>query len=392
MFVPSVLFITIAIAITIVLPWLANNTNIVGKVYAKLFYWFQESCNLCLIRSKLPSIDATNKNVHTFIESYSKWFYFAMIFDKYRMSAYTKAIEKIKESKSAKSNWIDIGTGAHMPLSRLLLHNNVVNHAHAIEANTASYASAQEIKSRLMTKEEQNMVTLHCCYSTDLKSTVEPQPSAIIHEIVGTTASSEGAVSTLLDVLSRFPNINQLVPYRFGTLCVPVSRPSINIASSLASLVYGGAWSISQEAGIQCLYNPPQTWMSKPQLVENYSLLTLKEMVNSGSEVYENKVKIIINRRDFCCGLYLAPFIQCMPDGCEIDAMKDKTNWGVEFISFGSKSLWLEKDDCLEINFKASVENCPSYSLDVFYTDKSINIFSMKWKGPQDNMSIKLLT
>lgn len=400
--------LTLALLLTLILPYLANHTNFIGKLYARFFIWLQESCNLCLIRSRLPSIGETNKDAHTFIGSYTRWFYSCMCLDKYRMGAYKKAIAKIANDSKYKSyNWIDIGTGADMPLSRLLLDSKVANHIHAIESNQDAYLSAKNIKSSLEKKRGKNLITLYSCYSTDLSPDIDPQPTAIVHEIVGTVSSSEGAVSSVLGILRKFPNISQLVPYRFGTLCVPVSWPITNLSSSMASLLYGGSWSISRESGIQCLYNPTKTWMAEPQLIEDYTLPLLKAMTKTkekDSDPIKTIVQIPITRRDICCGLYLSPLIQCGPDSSdnsiesEINGMKSKTNWGIEFVCFGNdKALWLDVGDVLEVGFTANVaESCPSYHIDVILFRSSCShkqgqsIFSLDWKGPQDNMMIRI--
>lgn len=379
--------------IVYILPYLANHTNLIGKCYAKLFIWLQEFCNLCLIRSKLPSIDKTNEDANTFITSYSKWFYWTMNYDKYRMNAYDEAIKKL--SSHVTYNWIDIGSGAHMPMSRLVLKNKVASHIHAVESNPTSYASACHIRSNLE-KKQQDLISLYSCYSTDLSKDILPQPTAIIHEIIGTVSSSEGAVSSIVDLLSKFPTINQIIPYRFGTLCVPVSWPSTSVVSSFASLLFGGSISISREAGVQCLYNAPKTWMAEPQLIEEYSLPILKEMSKSQDNYTSKKtVNIPITRRDICCGLYLSPLIQCdIQDihGMNINGLKTKTNWGVEYVSLGNdKALFLEIGDVLEVQFTAFIDkDCPTYCINVLHLSNNTRrqIYNNKWKGPQDNMMI----
>lgn len=122
-----------------VVSWCANYTDIVGMRYVRLFIWVQETCGLTLIRARLAL--ATNKDAQTFICSYSKWFYWVMCLDEYRMRAYRTAIRAVVTP----SVWLDIGTGAHMPLTRLLLQQPQVTHIHAVEVHQLAFESATAV-------------------------------------------------------------------------------------------------------------------------------------------------------------------------------------------------------------------------------------------------------
>lgn len=360
----------------------ANCTDLVGVKYARFFIWLQETCGLTLIRSRLA---VANKDAQTFIGSYSRWFYWVMCLDEYRMRAYRNAIRALA-TESQGAVWLDVGTGAHMPLTRLLLQQppNVVAHVHAVEANQLAFASAKALQRKLGV---QHRVTLHQCYSADLvASTVQPQPTAVIHEIIGTTASSEGVVFALRDVFRRWPGGTRMLPHRFATLCVPVSQPTIGIASAVASCFFGGTWRIATTAGIQCLYNPPRaTWMAAPGLVEEYGLQEMKApSARSGRTLL-----LAITRSGTCTGLFFAPLIHCSPDGATINGLLQKTNWGVEYLCFGDQSMYVEAGDQLKVNFTAQVDqDCPTYSVTVSHTSRVGHSIVLAWRGPQDNMLI----
>lgn len=375
--------------------YLANRTDRVGKLYAKFFIYLQETHNLCLIRKKLNSCTQTNQSENTFISSYSKWFYHTMCLDKYRMNAYKNAVESIDE----KSNWVDIGTGSHMPLTNLLLNAKIANHVHAVESNPDALKSAINMMNNQDTNANLVNVTLHPYYSTDLRSNIIPQPESIIHEIIGTVSSSEGAVASVFDLIQKYPSIRRMIPQSFGTQCVLVSNPNKFIVtwSRIFSYLYGGSTSISNNTpGIQCLYNPPSTrvWLSEPKLLEMYHF---NDFFNnrhhvSGHPTKSNRIEFLILSTDKCSGLYFAPLINCLSyhrKDCEINGLLQKTNWGVEYLSFGQEIL-LQAGDKVEIDFTAVNvynESCPNYTLKLYVPRIQFN-FSTKWKGPQDNMMI----
>ena len=379
------------------LSWCANYTDTVGKLYARLFIWLQETCGLTLVRARLNSIEKTNKDAQTFIGSYSKWFYWVMCLDEYRMRAYQNSIRALVNEGKGPTVWLDVGAGAHTPLTLLIL--KYLKYVHAVESNGLTFKCATALKRTLEVK-TQDRITLHNCYSTELDATaIEPQPEAVIHDIVGTVASNEGAVSAIRDVFRRFPRVTRMIPRKFSTLCVPVSRPTVSFTSSLASIFFGGAWYISEEAGVQCLYNPSRsTWMSTPASVEEYGVAEMKTSVH-GNKGGEKSRVFSISRSDYCVGLFFSPLINCSDhendEDTTIHGLLQNTNWGVEYVSFGREGIYLEAGDQLKVNFVAHVDGeCPTYSVDVLgirkvYLGKPLPqrlSATQQWKGPQDNM------
>ena len=387
-----------------VLAWCANYTDTIGKIYAYLFIWLQEVWNLTLIRAPLSSTINTNKDVQTFIGSYSKWFYWVMCLDKYRMRAYQNAIQTLSINVINPQIWLDIGTGAHMPLTyRLLQHpSNIISHVYAVESSKLAFNSATALK-KTFTQEISDRITLYNCYSTELKlnnNDIKSQPEAIIHEIIGTVATSEGAVFAIRNTFQMFPKIKHMIPYSFGTLCMPVSKPQVSLSSSLASLLFGGISQINDTKGIvQCLYNPSRTiWMSTSQLVEEYNSSNL--FGNGFAPTITRKVLFTINRNDYCSGLFFAPLIHCVDNNnnkiddkeTTINGLLQNTNWGVEYISFGPQNrIFLYSGEQLAVNFEVQInQDCPSYTIKINHirSGSIITNFEIIWKGPQDNMLI----
>jgi predicted RNA methylase len=67
--------------------------------------------------------------------------YWMMCLDPYRLNAYEEAIRQYGKQQK-KAVWLDIGTGAHMPLTRLLIKYGVAEHVYAVEANRETYQFA----------------------------------------------------------------------------------------------------------------------------------------------------------------------------------------------------------------------------------------------------------
>jgi hypothetical protein len=381
-----------------VASWCANYTDRVGKVYAHCFLWLQHR-GLTLVRARLPSVATTNKDARTFIASYSKWFYWVMCLDECRMRAYEAAVARERGSGAV---WVDVGTGAHMPLTRMLLSQRspgsgdpAAAHVHAVESNPLALESARALRHSLPA-EERDCITVHGCYSSQLAaSALRPAPDAIIHEIVGTVASSEGAVSALSLLARRLPRVTRMIPHRFATLCMPVSHPSVSLVSSAASLLFGGTCRIQTDSGVQCLYNPPRTaWLAcAPAVIEEYTLEGLRAMT---STVHGSLALIPVGRSGHFSGLYLAPLIHCASDGGDplttVNGLTQVTNWGVEYVSFG-QHLPVEVGDKLSVSFTVDfATDCPSYSVGVRLVSSrdvpSSPLLTAHWRGPQDNMLI----
>jgi hypothetical protein len=411
------------------LSFCANYTNTVGLLFARLFIWLQKRCNLMLIRKRLTPA-TLNVGAQTFIVSYGRWFYYVMTRDLFRMVAYINGIREATSSTTVQPSqkvtllqgkvtllqdkvtlfqdkvtllqgdenadvWLDIGTGAHMPLTQSLLEApaTVVAHVHAVEANDVTYGAALRLKKTLLPR-NRDRITLHNCYSTALDaSTLRPEPTAVIHETIGTVASSEGAVAAIRAAFRMFPKMTKMFPHSFGTLCVPVSPPVASIASALASLPFGGATRVATDVGVQCLYNPsPDLWMSAPAIVESYDI---EDMRSTDMKQKSTTVVVSITRAGYCSGLFLAPQIRCSAISdvlgvTTINGLHQRTNWGVEYLCFGHRGQQLEMGDQLTISFTANVDtDCPSYIVDVSCNSPTRPlVVRHKWCGPQDNMLI----
>lgn len=388
-------FLTVLTCYLQLLCWLVNHTDSFGRLYAMLFIWLQERLNISIVRSKLR---VQNQNVFTFIKTYSRWFYWVMCLDRYRMNAYKEAVKQAyKHSSSIKersiTSWLDIGTGAHMPLTRLLLEQKAAKHVHAVEANSKTYRCARKLHQSMPSLKSK--VTLHNEYSADINwSLHEPRPQAIIHEIVGTVSSAEGCIKVVHDTIAQLKHVSLCIPYEIGTYCIPVSHPKISWLSTISSILCGGPMNISSERGVQCIYNPPKNVFlsTSPQFVEKFVLEKAQP-----SECLRTNIEFIVesNHEENWSGFYLSPYVltanQLENGKYTIDGLKQNTCWGVCYINMVSKSekLTVKKGDKIKVLFQANLsEECPSYQLEAWIND--IHVPSVNWKGPQDNMMVSL--
>ncbi|CAF3385260.1 unnamed protein product [Rotaria sp. Silwood2] len=117
-----------------------------------------------------------------------------MCLDPFRLNAYEEAIRQYGQQKQQKAVWLDIGTGAHMPLTRLLIKYGTAQRVYAVEANREAYLFAKNLREHLP-DEEKRKILLYGCYSKNVDwHAQDPRPNAIIHEIIGCISSDEGCI------------------------------------------------------------------------------------------------------------------------------------------------------------------------------------------------------
>jgi hypothetical protein len=115
--------------------------------------------------------------------------------------------------------WFEIGPGASATLSKMVMESHPQNTLLAIEANPASASSASSILGQYGT--DRSLVVRGLAGETDLPTNMS-KPNALVAEILGHFASSEGYVY-ILNAIRRYQlDIHFAVPQNFGTRFVPV--------------------------------------------------------------------------------------------------------------------------------------------------------------------------
>ncbi|CAF1676755.1 unnamed protein product, partial [Adineta ricciae] len=143
-------------AIMQILYWLSHRTNFFGRYYAMLYYTLQERFDITLVLRELKNPTDKNKTFADIVNHYDFFAYWLMCLDKPRVNAYEEAIKQYAQLRK-KAVWLDIGTGAHMPLTRLLIKYGVAEHVHAVDANRKTYQSAKTLREHLPNGEKQRI-------------------------------------------------------------------------------------------------------------------------------------------------------------------------------------------------------------------------------------------
>ncbi|UJR17067.1 hypothetical protein I4U23_003964 [Adineta vaga] len=313
-----------------------------------------------------------------------------MCLDSYRVNAYEEAIKQYRQRQD-KAVWLDIGTGAHMPLTRLLIKYGVAKHVHAVEANRETYQFAKKLQQQLP-NEEKKKISLYGCYSSHIDwYAQDPQPNAIIHEIVGCISSDEGCIRVMHDIIQNLHgNVSFCIPYKIGTLCIPVSRPNVSLISSFCSCLLSTSVRIIKSIGIQGMFNPPKDVFlcDKPEFIEDF---ILEDYVRKPLENYRKfSTKFIVKKSTAqWTGFYLAPYILTAGgkrnDLVEIDGLKNITNWPVRYVQMYDyeKGIVVKQDDTIHVVFESDLTNeCPIYRLEAWTNDDYLIRSSFAWKGP----------
>ncbi|CAF1528001.1 unnamed protein product [Adineta ricciae] len=314
-----------------------------------------------------------------------------MCLDKPRVNAYEEAIKQYAQLRK-KAVWLDIGTGAHMPLTRLLIKHGVAEHVHAVDANRKTYQSAKTLREHLP-NEEKSRISLHYGYSKDVDwYRQEPRPNAIIHELIGRIITDEGCIKVLHDTIANInDDVSIHIPYRSGTLCIPVSRPKPSIASSLCSLLMSTKVRIIKEIGIQSMFNPPKDayLCETPQFVEDFILQDYCKKPLEKCRRSERKF-IVEKNMAMWTGFYLAPYILTSMDNSngavEVDGLKQRTNWPVYYVAMNDirKAINVKQGDEIHIVFESDLtDECPTYRIEAWANDDYLLRSSFAWKGKQ---------
>lgn len=371
------------------LNWLVCNTDIFGRYFAMLCMWLTTRLNVTILLE--PSTCPTNrkKDVFTLIDSYSSYVYWIMCLDSYRLNAYEEAVRQYEKQQKRKV-WIDIGTGAHMPLARLLLKYEVAEHVYAVEASYQTYLHSKKCLEQLPSKEKKQ-ISLHNCFSTDIDWQVyDPRPNAIIHEIVGTISSDEGCIKVMHDMIKNLNgDVSVCIPYQVGTLCVPVSHPKITLLSSLCSSVFHRTFNIIKKLGIQGVVNPPKdTYLCEtPQFIEKFVLMEYACMPLNGCKTFQTKFIVDKNEAHWT-GFYLAPHILTTKDNengaAEINGLSKVTNWPVNYVHMFNTEhgIDVKQGDEIHLIFQSDLTDaCPTYRIEAWVNNEYLLRTSFAWKG-----------
>jgi hypothetical protein len=224
-----------------------DSSDFLASSFAWLFYFSQRVLKCTIVVPRVPSQSADSRE---FIEGYSDTFYWIMLNDAVRKTAYESAATNPKSCRGKR--FLDIGTGARLPLSTMVLRGGA-SQVDAIEGNERTHRRAAAFRESLEAS-MRDRIRLHRGLSTEVE--LGHRSDALIHELVGTIASSEGMAHCIADAQERLLVANALIiPSRVATVLIPVEKPPILRRSAVASWIAAGETRLDRRVGVQIVYN-----------------------------------------------------------------------------------------------------------------------------------------
>ena len=352
----------------------ADASDLLARFLAWLFYFSQRVLRCTIVVPKAANQSTDNRE---FVDSYSNTFYWIMLKDAVRMAAYEAA--GTDPALCRGKRFLDIGTGARMPLSMMVLQGGAAQ-VDAIEGNPTTYRRAAAFRESLAASTK-DKIRLHCGLSTDVE--LGQCGDALIHELIGTVASSEGMVHSIADAQERLLVAGAwIIPEQIATILVPVSRPSIRPRSAIASWIATGETGLDQGRGVQIVFNPSKrTWLSStPVVVEQFNCSP--GALPMRSQVIQNTCHTITLERDgWFSGFLLGCHVVTHAGIPAIDALNQLTNWGQLYAQMVERPVRVAKNETIRVEFHVDArEFTPSYRLAVAFP-KSGQANEIAWQG-----------
>jgi len=353
----------------------ADADDVLGHSLARLFYFSQRALGCSIV---VPRVESQAADSREFVEGYSNTFHWIMLEDAFRRQAYESAAADAALCRGRR--FLDVGTGARMPLSMMVLRGGAAR-VDAIEANPRTHRRAASFLESLDAP-ARDRIRLHLGFSTDLE--LAHRSDALVHELIGTIASSEGMVHCIADAQERLlvPGA-PIIPSRVATALVPVERPPVRRRSIIASWIATGESRLDRRVGVQIVYNPPPgIWLSStPVVVEEF------DCASGAAALRDQMVRCsqhaIFMERDGCfSGFLLGCHIVTCAGVPAIDALTQITNWGQVYAQMVEEPVHVAKGEVIHVEFHVDArEFTPSYRLRVAFP-ASGQLSEIAWKGP----------
>jgi hypothetical protein len=353
----------------------ADAEDLLGRLLARLFYFSQRALGCSIV---VPRVASQSADSREFVEGYSNTFHWIMLEDAVRTRAYESAATDPALCRAKR--FLDIGTGARMPLTAMVLRGGAAQ-VDAIEANPRTHRRAARFRESLEASEK-GRIRLHLGFSTEIE--LDRRSDALVHELIGTIASSEGMVHCIADAQERLLVADALIiPARVATLLVPVERPPILRRSAIASRLATGETALDRRVGVQIVYNPPRgvRLNSTPVVLEEFDCAdaapAMREQMVQGTQH-----AIAAERDGRFSGFLLACRVVTRDGAPVIDALNQLTNWGQVYAQMVEEPVRVAKGEVIHVEFRVDARQfTPCYRLRVsFPTSGQMN--EIAWKGP----------
>eukprot|EP00933_Yihiella_yeosuensis_P051803 TRINITY_DN49774_c0_g1_i1.p1 TRINITY_DN49774_c0_g1~~TRINITY_DN49774_c0_g1_i1.p1 ORF type:complete len:383 (-),score=89.01 TRINITY_DN49774_c0_g1_i1:22-1086(-) len=263
--------------------------------------------------------------------AYSSDFLFTLTTDEVRMKAFRKAIESFSAKRV-----LEVGCGPWTPLIEMALESGA-SKVVAVEASPSHAASASSRLAKPISEDKVKVVQGMLSELGDeaLRPDASFEPDLLVAELLGYTASEEGAPAVFADLQRRFGPL-PAIPARAQSFAVPVGPLSLSWADVWRNWwVHGGRPSKRKLAPGQlydCRNFPKGLHLDSPQIWEEFNFSNLQELeaqlqqkrtltfkVPSGTEV---------------SGLLVWMRTEISQDNF-IDTLQDYTSWNQYYIYTG---------------------------------------------------------
>ena len=180
------------------------------------------------ISTAWTAVDGLNSLESDKFVTFDKNAYKAMVNDQSRTPLFEKAItNRLKSAEPDSQVVLDLGTGP-FALFAVMAAEAGAKHVYAIEASKEAAASARDV---IKARKLEDRVTILEGFSTDI--TLPEKADFAVAEIVGSVATEEGAVATILDASRRLvknpTESSSWIPARVQTLGAPASYTLHNL-------------------------------------------------------------------------------------------------------------------------------------------------------------------
>jgi len=352
----------------------ADASDLLARLLAWLFYFSQRVLRCTIVVPKAANQSTDNRE---FVDSYSNTFYWIMLKDAVRMAAYEAA--GTDPALCRGKRFLDIGTGARMPLSMMVLRGGAAQ-VDAIEGNSTTYRRAAAFRESLAASVK-DRIRLHCGLSTDIE--LGQCGDALIHELIGTVASSEGMAHSIADAQERLLDAGaRIIPERVATILVPVSRPPIRPRSAIASWIATGEAKLDWSRGVQIVFNPSKRarLSSTPVVVEEFNCSADAPPLRS-QMVQDTCHTIAMERDGWFSGFLLGCHVVTRTGIPAIDGLNQLTNWGQMYAQMVERPVRVAKNETIRVEFHVDArEFTPSYRLAVAFPESG-QANEIAWQG-----------
>lgn len=228
-----------------------------------------ERAGVILVQRRGQSLSARDAT-----EVYDSAMYHGMLLDRTRVDAYRAALRRLAPGRRV----LDIGTGASAILARMALDAGAQS-ATGLESNPQSFRAATALARELGIE---GKLRIRQAFSTDFTLEGEPPFDLLVHEILGSVGSEEGAPAVVADAKRRLLTPDAVhIPSVCKTRISPVMPlEPLRPIDVLASQIIGEGQTTPDEVGVYFVANfPPGKRLAAAQDFESFEFARDLELV-----------------------------------------------------------------------------------------------------------------